>query len=91
METKLISEHLCRVFAALRGAEWQTAKEVKAAASVSLRTASNHLQRLVAWGVAEVRELSPEYRYRLKDKPDTQARKRIVEIEQAASAISSRA
>jgi len=52
METKLISEHLCRVFAALRGAEWQTAKEVKAAASVSIRTASNHLQRLVAWGVA---------------------------------------
>jgi hypothetical protein len=70
MANQALSIQEIRVFQTLRAhaGQWRTNHQIAEEAAVAQRTAQAHTAHFVKLGIAEVEELGPSYRYRLKDR-----------------------
>lgn len=90
MESRSISIQEVRVYQALRAhpGQWLSNHDVADEASVAERTARAHTARFVELGIAEVAELSPSYRYRLKERSALTDASYLDRLEQAVEVLS---
>jgi hypothetical protein len=90
MESRSISIQEIRIYQALvaHAGQWLTNREIAEEAAVAERTSRAHTAHFVQLGIAEVAELFPAHRYRLKDRAGVTDTSYIDRLEQAVAVLS---